>query len=46
MSKKMYLKPEMKAVYFQHQPQLVVTSAKGEDMHWNPGGIPVSDEDR
>ena len=43
MSKKMYLKPEMKAVYFQHQPQLVVTSAKGEGMHWNPE---VSDEDR
>lgn len=46
MSKKMYMKPEMKAVYFQHQPQLVVASATGEGMHWNPGGIPTSDEDR
>ncbi len=40
---KTYMKPEMKAVYFQHQPQLVVASATGEGMHWNPE---VSDEDR
>ena len=40
---KTYLKPEMKAVYFQHQPQLVVTSAQGEGMYWNPDGIDGGD---
>ena len=46
MSKKMYMKPEMKAVYFQHQPQLIVTSATGEGMQWNSEGISSEYGDR
>ncbi len=40
---KTYMKPEMKAVYFHHQPQLIVTSAQGEDMTWDPNGIEGDD---
>jgi hypothetical protein len=38
-----YVKPEMQTVYFQHQPQLIVTSAQGEDINWNPSGIDGGD---
>lgn len=38
-----YVKTEMQTVYFQHQPQLIVTSAQGEGMYWNPSGIDGGD---
>ena len=38
-----YVKPEMQTVYFQHQPHLIVTSAQGEDMTWDPNGIEGDD---
>ena len=43
MNNKIYMKPEMQTVYFQHQPQLIVTSAQGEGMYWNPSGIDGGD---
>jgi len=43
MNKKLYMKPKMKTVCFQHLPQLIVTSVKGEGMHWNPDGIDGGD---
>lgn len=38
-----YVKPEMQTVYFQHQPQLIVTSAQGEGMQWYSDGIEGGD---
>lgn len=47
MSKKMYMKPEMKIVFLQQKLQLLqVSSVDGEGMQWNSDGIPTSDEDR
>ena len=47
MSKKMYMKPEMKAVFLQQKLQLLqVSSVDGEGMQWNSGGISSEYGDR
>ena len=47
MSKKMYMKPEMKAVFLQQKLQLLqVSSVDGEGMQWKPGGFEDDELDR
>ena len=47
MSKKMYIKPDMKVVFLQQKLQLLlVSSVDGEGMNWNSNGIPSEEYDR